>query len=158
VSTKQFFVAFEEGIEQALQPLFEFIANPENIEFEEDICQTVTTLISVSKRVSTTNQIVYPHIFKVFTKYKMELGNLFQMLNMYINFGSHWLLQSPENISMLLEIITATIQKRSKSSDYDLSTTSQGVLLAHLIFLYFPRDSLDEELKVLISALFDRLS
>ncbi len=81
VEFDSFIPEFYNNIEGTLKPLFEYILNPENIEFEDDIVLVVKTFIKKTKKVSTTLWTIYPHLMKVFEKNKRSFGNLLDALN-----------------------------------------------------------------------------
>lgn len=54
--------------EKALIPLFEFLATPEKIDFEDDLLLIVTNFIKKNLSVSETIYKIFPTLEKVFFK------------------------------------------------------------------------------------------
>ena len=57
---------YYQQIEECLKPLFEYIVNPEKIEFEDDIILSLKSFIKKSNHISETLWIIFPHLPKVF--------------------------------------------------------------------------------------------
>lgn len=82
--------------------------------------------------------LLFPYLEGVFKKYKYELGNLYQLFNMYICFGTDWLLEDSDRQDYLISIIERTVFNENEYEEYQISTASQGVILLQLLFLYAP--------------------
>lgn len=76
-----------EPIENELKPLFEYMVDPKNIEFEDDIILALKTFIRKTGSVSPTLWTIFPHLTKVFEKSKNTFGNLLDTLNQYLLHG-----------------------------------------------------------------------
>lgn len=76
-----FIPEYYDKIEETLKPLFEYITEPEKIEFEDDIVLTIKSFIQKTKKVSPTLWTIYPHLMKVFEKNKHAFINLMDTLN-----------------------------------------------------------------------------
>ena len=66
VDLKEIITIYYSEIEEALKPLFEFIADPLKIEFEDDIVLAVKSMIRRTNNISETLWIIFPHLQKVF--------------------------------------------------------------------------------------------
>ena len=78
---------FYDQIEDALKPLFEFMVDPNNIDFEDDIVLILKTFIKKTKTVSQTLWTLFPLLTKIFDKNKKSFGNLLDTINYYLVFG-----------------------------------------------------------------------
>ena len=104
VECDSFIPQFYDKIEETLKPLFEFVVDPTNIEFEDDIVLTLKTFIKKTKSVSSTLWTIYPHLMKVFAKNKYAFVNLLDTLNLFLLHGQEQFINNREYIVMLLEI------------------------------------------------------
>lgn len=74
-------------MEAALIPVFNYMDNPRNIEFDDDILQLMTTFMKKSQKVSPTMIAMFPHLPAFYDKYKGVFGSLLQTLNAFIYYG-----------------------------------------------------------------------
>jgi hypothetical protein len=81
VEFDSFIPQYYNNIEHEMKPLFEYILEPEKIEFEDDIVLILKTFIKKTKKVSDILWTIYPHLIKVFEKNKRSFGNLMDTLN-----------------------------------------------------------------------------
>ena len=72
------------AIEDALKPLFEYMVNPEQIEFEDDIVLTIKSMIRKTGYVSQVQWTLFPLLYGVFEKNKRTFGNLLDCINQYL--------------------------------------------------------------------------
>jgi hypothetical protein len=82
-----FMPTYASSIEEQLKPLFEFMADPSKIEFEDDIVLTIRSFIKKTNQVSPVMWTLFPVMIKVFEKNKRTFGNLLDTLNQYIIIG-----------------------------------------------------------------------
>jgi len=75
-------------LEDSLKPLFEFMIDPSQISFDEDIVLVIKSFIKKSKSVSPTLWTLFPLMGNVFEKNKQCLGNLLDTINFYLVFGA----------------------------------------------------------------------
>jgi hypothetical protein len=106
VEFDSFIPQFYNNIEGTLKPLFEYILNPENIEFEDDIVLVMKTFIKKTKNVSPTLWAIYPHLIKVFEKNKRSFGNLLDALNQFLLHGRNELINDKSKLVMLVQMGT----------------------------------------------------
>lgn len=109
VEIDSFIPEFYEPIEETLKPLFEYILNPENIEFEDDIVLVMKTFIKKSKNVSTTLWTIYPHLMKVFEKNKRSFGNLLDTLNQFLLHGRNEFINDRNKLALLVQMGTLSM-------------------------------------------------
>ena len=72
---------FYSQIEESLKPLFEYMVDPQKIEFEDDIVLVLKSFIKKQRNVSPTLWTLFPLLFKVFEKNKYVFGNLLDTIN-----------------------------------------------------------------------------
>ena len=87
VETRDLVTAFYSQIEASLIPLFEYMADPVSIEFEDDIVLVIKSFIKRTKTVSPVLWKLFPELPRVFTKNELVFGNLLDTLNYYLLFG-----------------------------------------------------------------------
>ena len=59
-----------------MKPIFEFAAEPEKIDFDDDIALLISTSIKLSKRLTETQKAVFKCFEPIHAKYKGIFGNL----------------------------------------------------------------------------------
>lgn len=109
VETDSYIKPHYEVLENSLKPLFEYMINPGQISFDEDIILVIKSFIKKSKAVSPTMWTLFPLMRNVFDKNKHCLGNLLDTLNFYLVFGAEAISQNNEYIQMLLAIVATSL-------------------------------------------------
>lgn len=67
---------FLQIIEETLLPLFEYLVNPLDIDFDDDIIFCIQSLLKKSKQASPIMRRIFPVLVKFQEKYKGLMGNL----------------------------------------------------------------------------------
>lgn len=97
-----FMPIFYKEIEESLKPLFEFVVEPNKIEFEDDIALVIKSFIKQTHAISETIWTIYPHLIKIFEKNKNAFGNLLDVLNYFLLFGRDVFMNKKEYLEMLI--------------------------------------------------------
>ena len=84
-----------EIIEDIIKPLLQYMVNPKDIDFDDDLVFCIDALIKKSQCCSKTMQDIFPLLENFQNKYKGILANLTSCLNSYIIFGADFLIQNP---------------------------------------------------------------
>lgn len=91
--------------EQAYIPIFEYMADPSKINFEDDILIILKNFIKKTGAVSDIILKVFPCMEKVFFKNKNTFGDaLLDTLNYYMIYGRERLMQEKACLEMLIKI------------------------------------------------------
>ena len=130
VETDAYIKPHYEVLENSLKPLFEFMVNPGQITFDEDIILVIKSFIKKSKAVSPTMWTLFPLMRNVFDKNKHCLGNLLDTLNFYLVFGAEAISQNKEYIQMLLAIVATSLFTEEANSTLN---NSEGAILMQLM-------------------------
>lgn len=80
------------------------MADPNKIEFEDDIILVIKCFIKKTKRVSNTLWTIYPCLQKVFEKNKKTFGNSLDAINYYLLYGKDEFIKNKEYIAILLNM------------------------------------------------------
>ena len=75
-------------LEESLKPLLRFVAEPDSIDFDDDLVFCIEALIKKSMQVSPCMIEVFPHLVSIQNKNHGCLANLLQCLNAYMLYGS----------------------------------------------------------------------
>jgi len=73
--------------EEALKPIFQFIANPNAISFEDDILILIKSMIKKSKTVSPILWEMFDLLPNVLLKNKGQMGDLLDTINYFMIYG-----------------------------------------------------------------------
>ena len=71
-----------------LKPLFVYMVDPTKIPFDDDIVMCVKAVIRKTKAVSQTQWDILSQLPKVLAKNKDSLGNLLDVTNHYLQYGT----------------------------------------------------------------------
>jgi len=126
-----FALNFLQIIEDTLLPLFEYIANPSLIDFDDDIIFCLCSLMKKSKSVSPALRKIFPYLMEFQSKYNGVFGHLLQALNYYIVYGKDLFVENSQNLGILFEMANMSLYKRDPP--IMLSNNMEGALLLHVI-------------------------
>jgi len=73
--------------EEVLKPIFQFIANPNAISFEDDILILIKSMIKKSKKVSPILWEMFDLLPNVLVKNKGQMGDLLDTINYFMIYG-----------------------------------------------------------------------
>jgi importin-8 len=79
--------AYYNNIEGTLKPLFEYMLDPNQMEFDEDIVLIMKTLMKKNNAISEIVWTLVPTLEKVFIKNKESMGNLLPTINHILIYG-----------------------------------------------------------------------
>ena len=91
-------------IEHEMKPLFEFMVNPQQIEFEDDIVLSLKSFIKKTGQVSPVLWTLFPHLYKVFNKNKKVFGNLLDTINQYMMTGRQEMALNRDFLAMIVNM------------------------------------------------------
>lgn len=139
-----------------MKPLFEFITDPSQVEFEDEIVLVIKSFIKRKQQVSEILWQMFPHLPKVFEKNKFVFGQLLDTLNYYLLFGKEQILSNRDHRHMLIEIA----KKSLFSTQPTISVhNSEGAMLLQLIFqILSPSQALDEFMEDILNSVMNRLT
>ncbi len=98
VEQDAFHPVLTEEIEKELYPMMNYLEKPEDIEFDDDILQAITTIIKKKGQLSTELFKVFPFLQNFYKKYKGVFGDLLSTLNAFMFYGRDLLSQSPASL------------------------------------------------------------
>jgi len=122
---------FQERLEKALIPLFNYLDGVQDVFFDDDILQFITSVMKISKSVSSTMWELFRVFPKLFDKYNQRLGDLFPALNCYIVYGREVINNDPNGIRLLIDMGLRALNPGN--NDNNEASMSEGALLLHLV-------------------------
>ena len=91
-------------IEKCLSPLLRYCADPQAIDFDDDLIFCIEALIKKAQGCSPVIQEIFLYLKNFQQKYNGMLANLTTCLNSYIIFGREFIEQSEQHVQALLEM------------------------------------------------------
>lgn len=156
VAEHDYFVSnYLNAIEESLRPLFEYLAKPQTIDFDDDILFCICSIMKKSKCVSDSIKHVFRYLPQFHLKYKGIFGHLFQALNYYVVYGKDFFETSKENLSVLFEM--ANLAMFNKNEPIMLSNNAEGSLLYHVILQNSDGPLIVSALPDILSSVYSRL-
>lgn len=102
---KRLMQQYSNDFEQIFIPVFEYMADPTKITFEDDILVILKNFIKKTNNVSDIIFKVFPCMQAVFNKNKHTFGDtLMDTLNYYMIFGRDKIATDPNYVRMLVQI------------------------------------------------------
>lgn len=114
-------------IEETLLPLFEYLVNPSEIDFDDDIIFCLQSLLKKSQTASPVLRKIFPFLPKFQEKYKGIMGNLLQTTNYYLVRAPDMFETSTENLGLIFHMASLSIYKADKP--IILGNNMEGALL-----------------------------
>jgi hypothetical protein len=102
--TDSFMPYYSNELEEILKPLFEYMADPSMIEFEDDVVLIIKTFIKKTKHVSESMWKIFQCLSKVFEKNKLCFGNLLDTINQYMLVGKGEIANQRSFLEMLIKM------------------------------------------------------
>lgn len=119
-------------IEETLLPLFEYLVNPLDIDFDDDIIFCIQSLLKKTKEASPIMRKIFPVLFKFQEKYKGLMGNLLQTVNMFIVNAKDIFEGDAANMGLLIQMATLSLFK--KDAPIILGNNMEGAILLQVLF------------------------
>lgn len=85
-------------------PLFRYIEDPSQINFEDDIVLILKSFMKKSGKVSSLLWEIFPYLDRILAKNGTQFGNLFDAINLYIIYGKDELISTPSYLDTLVEM------------------------------------------------------
>lgn len=149
-----FFPEYLDSIENSLLPMFNYLVNPENIEFDDDMLQVITSLIKKRNGVSTNMIKIFPFLRKFFEKYGGAFGSLLPTLNSYIYYGKEIMSSNKEWQAIILQLGVQSMFNKKALIELN---NSEGVILCQMLLQNIGNHSLDQYIPQLLQQIFKRL-
>lgn len=129
---KQLMTKYSGDFEQAYIPIFEFMADPSRISFEDQILGILKNFIRKTGGVSEIVFKVFPCLEKVFIKNKYTFGEiLLETINFYLFYGQQRIMQDPAAIEMLIKIADQAMFTLEPNVTVN---NAEGAILMQVIF------------------------
>ena len=71
---------------ETLKPVFEFLVDPTQISFEDEIVGLIKSIIRKAKKVSPDMWVMFDQFPKIVTKAKGQLGDILDTINYYVTY------------------------------------------------------------------------
>lgn len=152
---KEFCPKFADSIENAMLPVFNYLANPQDIEFDEDIVDVVKILIDRYAGVSLNMEKIFPVLPKYFEKAGCVFGNLLGVLNCYLFYGKAQFVQKKEWIDILIGMIEKSLFVTVAPEE---ENNAEGALLIQMMMQNISGGLLDSCIPTLLQLVLKRLS
>lgn len=149
-----FYPEFTSSIEHALLPVFEYLTNPTDIEFDDDLIQIITTLIRKGKSVSENMVKILPVLPKVFEKNKGTLGSLLQTINAYVFYGKTIFLEHKEYIELFLNIAQIVLFTQELPVEHN---NTEGAILLQILLQNLGGQAMDSYIPNICNTIVKRL-
>ena len=152
---KAFFPIYLDSIETALLPMFNYLVDLTNIEFDDDMVQVLTALITRRGSVSENMAKVFPYLTNFFDKYGQSFGSLMQTLNTYIIYGKE---NFSTNKSWIEIIIKMSVSSMFSTKENITLNNTEGAILAQILLQSIGNGVLDPYIPVIVEQVVKRLA
>mmetsp|Transcript_30524 Transcript_30524/g.46787 ORF Transcript_30524/g.46787 Transcript_30524/m.46787 type:complete len:296 (-) Transcript_30524:1001-1888(-) len=130
---------FIQILEEEMKPILRYAANPEEIEFDDDLVFCIEALVKKQRGCDQVLLDIFPYLRLFQEKNKGTLANLTQCMNAFIIFGKHHIQDSEVNVNILLDMISKALvlEPQMANSTYLFSNNVEGCLLLSLALQNF---------------------
>ncbi len=150
-----FYPEFAAAIEHSLLPLFNYLVDPKDIEFDDDMVQIITTLIKKSKAVSENMGKVFPVLPKFFEKYKGVFGSLLHTLNCYLFYGKELFATHKDWIEIVLRMAHTSLFTQEQPVEIN---NTEGAILFQMTLQTLGGGLMDPYIPNIMSLIAKRLN
>ena len=128
--------------EENLRPIYQYMADPSKISFEDDIILMLKSQIRKRKEITPTMWELFQQFPKVLEKNKHAFGNLFETINYFLIVGKVQLAQQTDNLKILY--LMADTALFTKNPNQTINNTEGAVMVQLLFQLMTGSEALDE--------------
>ncbi len=150
----EFFPMHTDAIENSLLPMFNYLVDPTNIDFDDDMLQVITSLITKRGSVSPNMAKIFPFLPNFFEKYSRSFGSLLQTINCYIYYGKELFAANKEWIELVIKLFAASIYSTREVAELN---NTEGAILAQMLLQSVGGGILDPYIPVIIEQTLKRL-
>jgi hypothetical protein len=119
-------------------PLFEFIVEPSQIDFEDDILLSIKTLVKKKKSVSENIWRMIQFFPKVLEKNQHSFGNILDTINNLVLVGRDFLKTQPDALAIFMTMAdTSMFSELGKTRASTISNNIEGAILVQLLLQVF---------------------
>ena len=145
---------YKDKIEEELLPLFEYLANPMEIAFEDKLLQTLALLIKTQRHLTDNMLKIFPYLVRILEKYNGVLDDLLEVLNYYLFYGKEVFASNKE----WLEIILTMGHVAMNNKQQPIETNSiEGAVLFQILLQTVCNGVLNSYIPVIIDITLKRL-
>ncbi|CAI2373188.1 unnamed protein product [Moneuplotes crassus] len=139
---KEYIEQFGEQIDQELMVLYNFMDQPEKIDFDDDIALCISTAININKKITDIQKQVFFAFDKVHSKYKGIFGNLVVSINSFIVYNDGWFAENPDAVKDLVSMATRGLYYGEPING--IYTPCDGAIVFQLCLQYFKSPTFDD--------------
>ncbi|CAG9324306.1 unnamed protein product [Blepharisma stoltei] len=143
-------------LEQKLIPLFEYLKNPYDIEFDDDIVLFEIALIKKSLQISEVCWILFSHIKLIQEKNDNTFIQIFPLLSCYIYYGKEVLAKNTQALQVIAEMCSKCLVAKYKKRTSE-AINSEAALIYQQMLHTFP-GLIDGLIPQILSVTIDRMT
>eukprot|EP01022_Parablepharisma_sp_SALTPOND_P006054 TRINITY_DN1245_c0_g1_i1.p1 TRINITY_DN1245_c0_g1~~TRINITY_DN1245_c0_g1_i1.p1 ORF type:complete len:948 (+),score=72.74 TRINITY_DN1245_c0_g1_i1:10012-12855(+) len=152
---KAFFPAYLDSIEAALLPMFNYLVDPTHVEFDDDMIQVITALITRRGGISDNMAKIFPYLPNFFEKYGQTFGSLFQTLNAYIFYGKDVFAANKAWIELIIKLSVSSLFTTKETVTLN---NTEGAILAQVLLQSIGNGVLDLYIPIILEQVVKRLN
>lgn len=149
-----FYPIMIDEIENKIIPLFNFMTKPQEIDFDDDIISVASTLIQKRHEVSEPYKTFFVVLNLTYEKYRGYLKPLIYLYNNYLQNGSKFFKENPQNMNTLVQIGLNSLFSNEEPVE---SNNADAAILVQLILQYIDPIYLGDFLPSIIASVIKRL-
>lgn len=143
-------------IENALLPVFNYMQNPNDIDFEDDIILFEVSLIRKCQAVSPVGWVLLNQLHLVQDKYGGTFIQLFPILNSYLFYGRDHLASNVEILKKIIDMCKICMFAIYKGKMNEATNSEGALLLQQILQIY--NGIVDQYLNEILSAVVTKLN
>jgi len=143
-------------LEQYLLPLFEFMRNPSEIDFDDDIVLFETALMKKTETVTQTGWTLFQQLPLVQEKYDNTFIQLFPILNTYLYYGKEIFNSNPSWLVQVVSMCNKCIFAQYKGKTNEAANAEGALILQQILQTYI--GMVDDSLESILSSAIQRFA
>jgi len=148
------FPKYLDSIEAAVYPLFGYLKDPREIDFDSDVLAILESIIKHRKDISEDMFKALPYLINPFNKYEGTLSTLLPLLNLYIHYGKKLIAFDSKIIFFITEMINKSLFSEKEIIPVN---NTEGALLAQILLQSIEGKALEPYIPIIIESTINRL-
>ena len=149
-----FYPEYLDKIENSLLPLFNYLVDPKNVEFDEDLIQYIAILIRRRESISENMAKLFPFMKQYYDKHGGCFGSLMKTVNYYLYYGKEQFMANKVWLEQIMHLAHSSLY--STESPIELNNTN-GAVLCQMILQIPTNPILDSYIPLLLAEMLKRL-
>ncbi|CAG9324982.1 unnamed protein product [Blepharisma stoltei] len=123
-------------LEKTLTPLFNFMTNPKEIDFDDEIVIFEIGLMKKLNMVTTIGWALFPYLNLIQEKYEGTFIQLFPLMNCYLHYGREVIAANPNMLTAVVSMCRQCLFSSYKGKPNEGTNSEAALILQQILYTY----------------------